>query len=54
MSQGRHVLLSTDKEILEEVKEHITKAITLLKERNVRSVNIQIELERHIKNTLKE
>lgn len=54
MSNGRHVLLTEDKRILDEAKASITEAITKLKQRNVRNANIQIELEWHIRNSLKE
>lgn len=54
MNNGRHVLDSDDKFILTRIKAQLTDAINSLKKRNVRHVNIEIELHSHIKNVLNE
>jgi hypothetical protein len=54
VSNGRHILDGDDKFILTRIKSQLTSAIESLKKRNVRHVNIEIELHSHIKKVLNE
>ena len=54
MSNKRHILNDDDKFILTRMKTQLTTAIESLKNRNVRHVNIELELVSHIKKVLSE
>jgi len=53
MIGARQAFDKDDVEILEDMKKSLTAGIEKLKERNVRTVNIDIELNRHIRKELK-
>lgn len=52
MNNKRHILNDDDKFILTRIKTQLTSAIESLKNRNVRHVNIEIELCSHVRNVL--
>lgn len=51
--EGRHQLDSDDMEIIDNMKEILSEGISKLRDRGVRTTNIELELNQHIKKCIK-